>query len=252
MRLDLPALPDRNPRFLGVFSDTTFAFSFPLTSRDMTRPTGRIVDTVPFLRLDRAGAVTDTIALVEAPGREFFEAGPMRGLEKDILGDALRAVVTDDELVLTRGREVRHPSSGSLRAYETHWDPLAPTADMVRAERQRRIDDSRAPRVQVSSGEDLGALHRAVIERLPAADTLPAFDGLATGYDSSIWVRRFVLPGDTVSHWYLLDRNGGTRANLRLPVDERVESGTADRVVVSGRDTLGAVVLRVLELEGMP
>lgn len=65
-------------------------------------------------------------------------------------------------------------------------------------------------------------------------------------------MRRFALPNDTVSHWYLLDRDGGTRASLRLPVDERVESGTAEHVLVSRRDTLGAVVLRILELDGLP
>lgn len=98
-----------------MFPDTTFAFGFPLTTREMTRPAGRLVDTVLYLRLDRGGAVVDTIALVEAPEREYFETGPMRGLEEDILGDGLRSVVAGDELVLTRGREVWHyPRSGSL------------------------------------------------------------------------------------------------------------------------------------------
>lgn len=246
--------PGRTPRLLGVLRDTSFVMGLPQEARDLRdRPPGRFTDTVPFVWVDRRGIVRDTIALVEAPPREFFNLGPMWGLELDIFGDEVRAIAADEWLVTVSGREVRRYSmSGVSRVHD--WEPPPPviTPDLAGAERERRIGELGTARVRVAGGGDLAEMHREVIQGLPVAEALPAFDDLAAGDRGAVWVRTLTMPTDTTSGWFLIDADGNIQGRLQLPAGERIESGSAEHVVVKSRDSLGSLVLRILKLRGLP
>ena len=244
--------PDRTPQFLGVLRDTTFVVGLPREALGLRGfPPGPFTDTVPFLRVDRRGLIVDTIAMIEAPEREVFDVGPMWGVERYILGDELRAVVTGEQLVIVTGREVRrYSASGASLVHEWPTPSPAITSDLVRAERERRISQLGTSRVLVD-GQSVAKLHRDVIRDLPVTeDPLPAFDDIRVGEGGAVWVRAFTMPSDTISTWFLIDADGRTRGYLELPIDERIESGTSEHVIVRSRDTLGSTVLKILELGG--
>jgi hypothetical protein len=225
--------------------------SLPREPRNLRgHPTGRFMDTVPFVRVDRHGVLRDTIALVETPQRELWDAGPMWGLDPDIFGDQMRAVLRGDWLVVVSGREIRRYLASAPDTARVHeWEAVPTiTPELITAERERRMDEASALRVAVD-GIRPGDMRRDVIRDLPVADPVPAFDDLAGAHDGGVWVRTLTMPTDTVAEWFLVDIDGRQRGRLRLPADERIESGSAEWVVVRSSDDLGSVLLRLLRLQ---
>jgi hypothetical protein len=208
--------------------------SLPREPRNLRgHPTGLFTDTVPFVRVDRHGVLRDTIALVETPQRELWDAGPMWGLDPDIFGDQMRAVLRGDWLVVVSGREIRRYLASAPDTARVHeWEAVPTiTPELITAERERRMDEASALRVAVD-GIRPGDMRRDVIRDLPVADPVPAFDDLAGAHDGGVWVRTLTMPTDTVAEWFLVDIDGRQRGRLRLPADERIESGSAEWVVV--------------------
>lgn len=245
IRVDLTAFADREPQFLGVLDQGDFVFALPVAEGSLRgRDEGEFRDTVPVVRVDGTGAVAGTLDRIEAPRRGFFSRGAMWGLEADLFGPALVvAVVPRYGVANLRDASpvVRFDGAGGSATRYVEMALRVPTAELVSTERDRRI--AAVPSVR-ANGVDLAEEWREVVASLPAADTIPAFDALIGAEDGSVWLRQFVLTGDSVATWLQVAAEAAPRM-LQLPVDEDIRAATGDVIATLATDEFGAAVVRL-------
>lgn len=245
---DFRAFPDRSPVFLGPSADGSFVFVLPVSVSTLQgRQNGTFQDTVPFVRLDPTGRLVDTIARIAAPQEHFFDEGSIWGLEADVFGPSLLRTALPAGIAIVRGAApvVELIEGARHSSYRVPLDNRMPTPELVRSERDRRLD---AMRPILVDGIDVRGSQRDVVESVGVADTLPAFDALVGGQDGSLWFRRYALASDSLATWLrVVERRPA--GSLRLPVNEKVVAADGGLVATLATDELGAAVVRLLWID---
>lgn len=234
----------------------------------MFRLTGTVTSSYSylFLRIDREVEEVDTVLLLNAEytrtgvpveGTEYrfacpFESFPLAGLMLDGSGVAVvnrpfpEAVQPDDFQVVIVG-----PSADTAVVRSFPYDPV-PLPESALQEAVHRIRSTGPERNQPtpSPAEVEGALRSAGC--LPPA--LPTVTALVPTQDGSIWLRREVVPGDSVT-WTVLDAHAQAQGTLRLPADETVAAAKVETVAAAKDETVAAakgetvVTVRLDELD---
>ena len=132
-------------------------------------------------------------------------------------------------------------SDGSLARLVRLAEPLRPlSAAAWEAELQRRIAE--VP-------EQARAGIRALWDRVPRPDTLPAISTVVHDAADHIWIRGFVFAAtDTSARWIVLDPSGQAVASLDLPAGMEVYDIGTDYLVGVVRDDLDVERVQVWPL----
>lgn len=124
------------------------------------------------------------------------------------------------------------------------YDRRPVSASMIEA--QKQIDLARP----TSSPPDEWAAH---VERLYAeqqiAELLPAFDRILVDALDHVWVRHFVAPGDTVSHWSIFDAERAWLGEIGVPASIEIMDVGVERIAATETDAFDVPSVVVLRLQ---
>lgn len=88
-----------------------------------------------------------------------------------------------------------------------------------------------------TTGRDPAAARRS-LDVMPPTRHTPVFDELHVARHNDVWVRRYPLPTDSVSLWWVF-REGHLQATIEVPADFDILEVGADYVLARRLDVLG-------------
>jgi hypothetical protein len=185
------------------------------------------VTRVPWLRIDRAGSLLDTLAWnqiappmveVSRDGQRFFAQPPFVDIPLvQVLADGSGLAIVERRAASERNaasfRVTRVAASGDTAFSRTvSYQPVAVSDAILAAQIEaiRHAMQRRGPRPGARDVES--ALHEA--GAIPS--TLPPVAGLATGQDGTIWLRREPTT-DADQRWTVIGPDGAVLATVFLP-----------------------------------
>lgn len=274
MRGDSVLIADTRTRQFAVFDDRgviarTFELQVPPSASTMPVPIaelddGRIIFVAPQWAIpdgesDRmrhsirvySGTATATPPdlIASVPNRVQFVEGTARW-GSILFTPAAHVAVRDNQLFLAISDSshitVVNLVTGDERAISHGIPPQAVTAAMIAAERERRRQlPSNLPPFAHESRLTL----QAAIERLPAAEMLPAFNGIVVDPFHRIWATACDPIVETRCLAHVLAPDGGVLATIPLPPSFVLHDVDATQIVgVAEYDERG----RVIEIRAMP
>ncbi len=116
------------------------------------------------------------------------------------------------------------------------------------ADWERLVRDSLRRRTQASP-ERLQDFRLALLESLPARNTLPAFSDLLGGSDGRLWLRAYPTPVQTEVSWLGLNHRHEVNRIVRVPVAFEILDFAEDRVLVLERGEYGEELIAVFPIE---
>lgn len=84
---------------------------------------------------------------------------------------------------------------------------------------------------------------------LPELEQVPAYDQILATETGSVWVRRFVRPGEGGEEWDVFDRSNRLVGRVRLPLRSTLWQVQRDRVVYSLLDEFDVPIVRVSRIQ---
>lgn len=249
---DINSFNEPTARLVAVYDDGALLFRDGDPPRDawpdgLHRATARYVDVdpsgVPRTVLELAGEefwARDGAVLPVLFGYNVLEAQA---------GGRTVAVQTDSRVVQAYDRQ------GTVVAElpELPWSgPVSVTEAQVKLARAAKKDE-----LSRKTGRSSPALLKmvyttelAAVGDLPANQLAPTADALFEDLDGRLWIRSYVMPGDSIVRWHVLNFGEVFRDGFLLEVTmgEDVMDASGDRVVLRTADELGVerVVVRLM------
>lgn len=213
-------------------------------------------DSTTLFWLDRAGKLSDSSARVQAG--QIFGFAVQTGKAEPFIAPLSRPF----------GGVLRVASGASLVWYgESHtWelrglDGHGRVAQIVRLSRPAvpltaALRDTFVARYQAQrGGAGAGMVQRQFVQGIataPFADTLPAFNAILIGRDSTFWLQHSGLldgmPGDASLDWTLIGADGTWSQEITMPAGFRPTAAGKDWVLGLWRDARGAARVRLYSL----
>jgi hypothetical protein len=120
--------------------------------------------------------------------------------------------------------------------------------DTARAVERRRAQAAAAPSQSVRDGWLIR------IDSMRFADTLPIYSSVVTGRDGSLWLERFLAPGDSARNYLRFDRSGKLTGRLAVDTGSALVAADGDRILVrfASRTSDRMALLRLLPTGNRP
>jgi hypothetical protein len=251
----LDGMESIRPSFEGFFGDCSFVLRDQRSTMEMRSvPEGLRRDTVQFVLFGADGQRIRTLADLPADEHWFKNRGEHWGRVQLIFGEQLIGFPqgnefwfgTSDKTAWTR----LSLEGETLGARQFDYAPRTVSDAEVQAERRRRIDEVRVPRVLIPIVppdfiDRMEESQRDGLRAVPARTTLPAYDAIVPGEGGGFWLREHPLPADSTSIWVFVDSLGEAVGRTVLPRDALILSGSADVILVGATDEWGTPVLRI-------
>jgi len=182
------------------------------------------------------------------PGRERYGApdgavGPRSfGIQGIVRGGGSRVVVASSPHVELAVYAV----DGSLaRIIRKEHEPVRVTNRHIRDERQRL--EREATRFAGFS-EPVVRGQRALVEGMLFPETFPAVDEVIVAENGHLWVREYVVPGDSIASWFVFGSDGALLASCEIAASAVVYDATDNSVLLGRRDSLGVEHVELVHL----
>jgi hypothetical protein len=248
------------PPVIGVFDDGSLLTS---TARGGTTgaPVEEYRDTTLWVRI-RAGT-TRTDVIGRLPGAEQVMVTSASSTEsyQVLFGRAsLAATASDRWFAAENGTyEIRVSSpAGELAAIlRRRTEPRLVTATILAAQREAISRDREATEAAIRTfTEARGGTYAAVsslrAEDVPHRGSIPYFDRLLADRAGNLWVRNYLVTGETRQIWSVFDRPGRWLGDVETPTAVDVLSIGDDYLLGHGRDAAGVESVRLHRLSRPP
>lgn len=242
------------PSFVGAFPDGRFVLRLEpsLAQYRGSRPEGLVADTTRFASFELDGSRGALDLEIERPPQWWYDRENGYGHLPLIFGRTLRGFVSGAHFLTGPTDAValdQYDAAGNLvGAVDLGTFPRPLTAEVVSAERERRVASAGGPVVYLADGTtvNMAVVIGGIVRGLDAYDTSPIFDEVQAGGDGTVWIRAVSITDGPTRQWVMIDRDGEVRGQVVLPSSAAVVGGGASHTVVATEDEFEATVLIVM------